>query len=148
MTRTVKLMSLMVVVALAGAGCGKKDGAGGGSGGGGTGAPSAADCDTLGAKTAVESMAMTPPGTSDDQRRVLQAISDEAGRAIATRCKADGWSADAVACGLTAKNPGAECSAKLTAEQKQKMTTDVQAVFAKGAKLLGVPGGPPPPPAP
>ena len=96
-------------------------------------APTEADCDTLGAKTAGMSMAETPAGTPPDRVAKLKEISDEAGRAIATLCKNDGWSAEAVACGLAAKDPGRECNDKLTDTQKTKMQAQVMAIFAKAA---------------
>jgi hypothetical protein len=96
-------------------------------------APSPDDCDALGAKTATLSMGETPPDTRPDRVAKLQEISDEAGRAIATLCKTDGWSAEAVACGLAAKDPGRECDDKLTDVQKQKMRVAVMAIFAKAA---------------
>ncbi len=140
MKRIVNLGSLAMVVALAMTGCGKKHDTGGTVEA--AAPPTAADCNRLGDKTVAQAMEMTPPGTPVDKRRVLQAMSEEAGRAIATRCRDDGWSGAAVACGLAAKNPGIECSDKLTAAQKQKMTTEIQAIFARGAAQLGVPGGP------
>ena len=96
-------------------------------------APSADDCDELGAKTAALAMGETPPGTRPDRAAKLQEIADEAGRAIATLCKTDGWSADAVACGLAARDPARECDAKLTDVQKQKMRVAVMAIFSKAA---------------
>lgn len=96
-------------------------------------APAAADCDKLGARTAEMSMGETPAGTPPDRVAKLQAISDEAGRAIATLCKTDGWSAAAVACGLAAKDPARECDDKLTDVQKKKMQVAVMAIFSKAA---------------
>jgi hypothetical protein len=96
-------------------------------------APSPADCDALGAKTAALSMGETPPDTRPDRVKKLQEISDEAGRAIATLCKTDGWSTEAVACGLAAKDPARECDDKLTDIQQTKMRTAVMAIFSKAA---------------
>jgi hypothetical protein len=138
-----KRVSMTLVVLAALAACGKKDKSAGGAAGAGKAA--AADCDKLGARTAEQSMQNTPPGASELQRAKLQAVSDEAGRAIAIRCKDDGWTAAAVACGLSAKNPGVECDATLTPEQKQKMVTEVQAIFAKA---MAADDSAPPPPTP
>lgn len=139
------LVSFVLIAALAA--CGKKDdkkGAGGGSAPSPGAKASADDCDKLGAKTSVQSMENTPPGATDDQRAKLKALSDEAGKAIAKHCKDDGWTSEAVVCGLRSKNPQVECDDKLTADQKQKMTTEVQAIFAKA--MTAAP--PPTPPAP
>jgi len=40
---------------------------------------------------------------------------------VVTSCKDDQWSAEAIHCGLTAKDPDAGCDRLLTAEQQQKM---------------------------
>lgn len=146
----------MVLAALAA--CGKKDDK---KQGGEADKPKAAtasddDCDKLGAKTSTQSMENTPPGVTDDQRAKLKALSDEAGKAVAKRCKDDDWTAEAVVCGLRSSNPQVECDGKLTAEQKQKMTADVQAVFSRAIAadpaLVNPPGTPqagtPPPSAP
>ncbi|HUQ01425.1 MAG TPA: hypothetical protein VM261_02970 [Kofleriaceae bacterium] len=96
-------------------------------------APSPDDCDALGAKTAMLSMGETPPDTKPGRAARLQEISDEAGRAIATLCKTDGWTSEAVACGLAAKDPARECDDKLTDVQKNKMRVAVMAIFSKAA---------------
>jgi hypothetical protein len=103
---------------------------------GGKGMPTAADCDSLGKKTSKQSMEMTPPGTSDADRAKLQVMSDEAGAAIAELCKTDSWSGEAVACGLSAKNPAVECKGKLTDAQVAAMEARVQAIFTKGMQGL------------
>jgi hypothetical protein len=132
------LVSFAVIAALAA--CGKKDDKKGDK----KGAPSAGakatdeDCEKIGVKSAAQSMENTPPGSTDEQRAKLKALSDEAGKAITARCKADGWTAEAVVCGLRAQNPAVECDGKLTPEQVQKMRADVMAIFAKAT--------PPPPP--
>lgn len=100
---------------------------------GGKGTPTEADCDKLGARTVEMSMAETPAGTPPDRVAKLKEISEEAGRAIATLCKTDGWSADAVACGLAAKDPSRECHDKLTETQRTKMQTQVMVIFSKAA---------------
>ncbi len=97
------------------------------------GPPTAAECDALGQRTIAGSMQQTPPGAPPEQVRQLQAMSDEAAAVIATHCKNDGWSRDAVTCGLTAADPGVACKGKLSADQVQRMTQDVQAVFTRGA---------------
>src|SRR3990167_3985703 len=61
---------------------------------GGKGMPTAADCD------------------------------ERAGLVIARLCKTDGWSGEAVACGLTARDTANECDALLTAAQKAKMAAE------------------------
>jgi hypothetical protein len=96
-------------------------------------APSEADCDKLGARTVEISMANTPEGTLPDQVAKLRAVSEEAGHAIASLCKTDGWSAEAVACGLAAKDPSRECNDKLTDVQQKKMQAAVMAIFSKAA---------------
>ena len=96
-------------------------------------APSEADCDKLAARTVDMSMAQTPEGTPPDRVAKLKAISEEAAHAIASLCKTDGWSADAVACGLAAKDPSRECNDKLTDVQKAKMQAAVTAIFSKAA---------------
>jgi hypothetical protein len=96
-------------------------------------APSESDCDKLGARTVEISMAETPAGTPPDRVAKLKAISEEAGHAIASLCKTDGWSAEAVACGLAAKDPSRECNDKLTDVQQKKMQAAVMAIFSKAA---------------
>ncbi len=117
---------------------------GGAEAAGDKGMPPAADCDRLGQRSVAQSMEKTPPGTSEARRRALQAMSEEAGRAIAGRCKADGWSRSAVQCGLDSKNPDSDCAGRLTPEQTRKMTEEVQAIFARG--LAAMPAEPPPAP--
>lgn len=140
-----RLVILVAVLALAT--CGKKEEAapaGGSAAGsapppgvavakGGKGTPTEGDCDRLGARTVEMSMAETPPGTPPDRVAKLKEISEEAGRAIATLCKTDGWSGDAVSCGLAAKDPSRECHDKLTETQRTKMQAQVMAIFAKAA---------------
>jgi hypothetical protein len=104
---------------------------------GGKGMPTAADCDNLGKKTSKQSMEQTPAGTSDADRAKLQALSDEAGAAIAELCKTDGWTGEAVACGLAAKDPSSECEGKLTDAQIAKMRQRVQAIFSKAMQGSG-----------
>jgi hypothetical protein len=99
----------------------------------GGGTPSADDCDKLAARTVDMSMAETPEGTPPDRVAKLKAVSEQAARAIATLCKTDGWSSEAVACGLAAKDPSRECSDKLTQVQKNKMQAQVMAIFAQVA---------------
>jgi hypothetical protein len=60
------------------------------------------------------------PRTSVMRRR-LENLSRETGHAIAVRCVADGWSAEAVKCGLAAKDPQLECRGERTAPPRKKM---------------------------
>lgn len=105
------------------------------------------DCDRLGQKMVSLAMKDTPPGMTDEQKAALQKLSEEAGLAIARHCKDDGWTGEAVACGMSATDPSKECNDKLTAEQKQKMQDEVQVIFEKGmGAVMAAP--PPPPPVP
>jgi hypothetical protein len=140
-------LTILAAAALLAAGCGgkkrDKDPAG-------KAATTDASCEKLGQRTVARSMEETPPGMPPDQVKVLRELSEEAGVAIAKRCKEDGWSPEAIACGVTAKNAQVECDAKLTAAQKEKMIAEVQAIFSKGMDRLmpptPTPPAPPPPP--
>ncbi len=96
--------------------------------------PAAADCDALGAKMVTQSMAQAPAGIGEEERTHLQALSGQAGQVIARLCKTDGWTADAVSCGLIARDPSNDCDAKLTAAQKQKMGDEIKAIFVGGGR--------------
>ncbi len=155
MTRSTWVLAAMLAIT----GCSKKkdEGVGAGtgtasgsaSGGavakGGPEMPISGDCDRLGKKTSELSMQNTPPDTTTEMRAKLQAISDEAGLAIAELCKVDKWTADAVACGLAATDPAKECDAKLTADQKAHMQEKVMAIFAKLSPPKEATGGTPTP---
>lgn len=134
-------------------GCGKSDDKGATGGGKPPrkmGLQTGQDCERLGAKMTEVAMKDTPAGMSDEQKVALRKLSEEAGQAIARHCKDDGWSGEAVACGMSATDPSKECNDKLTAEQKQKMQDEVQAIFEKGmAAVMGAaPPAPPVPPPP
>lgn len=147
------MMVLALFVAVAAGGCGKKKDeapAGGGAASGSSAEPvkpkrkmglqTDQDCDRLGKKSSADSMAMTPPGTPDDQKAKLQALSDEAGNAIAALCKSDSWSGEAIACGLSAKDPATECKGLLTDAQLIKMEETVKAIFEKAKDIAPTAG--------
>jgi hypothetical protein len=129
--RSTVTLAIVASLTAGAAACGKKDNADGAGA-----ATSASDCDKLGERTVAQSMGDTPPGMGPAQVKALHGLAEEAGKAIATHCKEDGWSAKAIQCGLTSKQPQVECDALITPDQKQKMTRAVQQVFEKGSAAL------------
>jgi len=114
------------------------------------------ECQAIGDQTAANAIAQIPRGTDPAMRERLENLSRETGHIIAVRCVAEGWSAEAVKCGLAAKDPQLECRDKLTAAQLKRMSDEVQETWTKGltgafagpAAGSAAPPTPTPPPAP
>ncbi len=118
----------LFAVAIAG-GC-KKEEKGGAAAGG--------DCAALGAKSTKDGLANIPKDVPADAKKTFEDLSKKGGDLVARLCKEDKWSAEAIKCGLTAKDAEKECADKLTPDQNKHIQEEFTKMMGEG---IAMPGG-------
>ena len=125
---TVRSSILLFAALLAAVGCAKRE-------------TESGTCEAIGKKVAADAEAKMPKGDlPPEAMKQMKEMTIKMVGLIVTSCKEDNWSQAAIACGLRARDPEAECDDKLTDDQKKKM----QRRMEKAIDEMSF-GSPPPP---
>jgi hypothetical protein len=91
--------------------------------------PDSQDCRVIGEKAEANVVANIPADAEPSMRARLEQLGRDTGQTVRGRCEHDRWSADAVTCGLAAKDVQLECGGVLTVGQRKLLGDDLQATW-------------------
>jgi hypothetical protein len=91
--------------------------------------PDTQDCRVIGEKAEANVVANIPADAEPSMHARLEQLGRDTGQIVRGRCDDDAWSAQAVTCGLAAKDVQLECSDMLTVAQREQLGGQLQAMW-------------------